>query len=134
MRVIIAGSRWPYNLDELYRELGRQHIRFALRDSGFIITELISGAAEGIDTLAARMALEDGIPVRQFPAQWRVNGQIDRLAGFKRNELMARNADALIAIWANGSSGTKDMIDRARRHALAVYVSTPFFGNQMKLF
>ena len=94
MRVIIAGSRWPYNLDESYRELGRQHIRFALRDSGFSITELISGAAEGIDTLAARMALVDGIPVRQFPAQWRVNGQIDHLAGFKRNELMARNADA----------------------------------------
>jgi len=47
-----------------------------------------------------------------------------RKAGPLRNERMAQNADALIAIWDGKSPGTRDMIARAHKHGLKVYVKT----------
>lgn len=49
--------------------------------------------------------------VLSCPADWDKHG---KSAGYKRNEEMARNADALIAFWDGKSKGTKHMIDIAR--------------------
>ena len=92
-------------------------------DSEFDITEVVSGGARGADLLGERWAKDHGIPVKRFPAKWnrQPDGSYDKGAGFKRNEEMARYADALIAM--PGGNGTADMIRRARNHGLKVYVA-----------
>lgn len=112
MRTIVAGSRGidRYDIVEL-----------AIRASGFDITELVSGTAQGVDSLGERWAEKQGIPVTRFPAYWRKQG---RAAGKIRNSKMSHYADALIAIWDGQSRGTKDMIDKARYRGLRVYVHT----------
>ncbi len=54
-----------------------------------------------------------------YPAAWDTYGL---KAGYIRNEEMADNADALIAIWDGKSRGTKHMIDIATRKGLRVYI------------
>lgn len=110
MRVIIAGSR---GIDD-YASLCT-----AVQRSGFPITRILSGMARGVDALALRYAEENGLPLDAFPAQWSKWG---RAAGYRRNVQMARNADALIAIWDGKSPGTRHMIDVAKARRLRVFV------------
>jgi YspA, cpYpsA-related SLOG family len=110
MRVIIAGSRTI-----------RQYAKVceAVQLSGFAISRVVSGLAEGVDMLAVRYALEQGLPCDPFPPQWKKWG---RSAGYRRNEQMAQHADALIAIWDGRSPGTRHMIAVAKTRGLPVYV------------
>ena len=103
MRVIIAGSR-DFGTDRHELELLR-----AIRESGFLIEEVISGGARGMDSLGERWAKERGIPVTVFPADWEGHG---RAAGPIRNAEMANIADALILVWDGESRGSANM--RAR--------------------
>lgn len=110
MRVIIAGSRDivdPGIVDE------------AVRESGFEITEVVSGGARGVDRMGEAWARKHGIPVKVFPADWDKNG---KSAGPIRNEEMAKYAEALIAIWDGYSRGTDNMIDRASAWNRKTYV------------
>ena len=115
MRTIIAGSRDFSDYSAMCS---------VLRDGyPWPITTVLSGAARGADQLGERWAKEHGVPVELYPADWTRYG---RSAGYRRNELMATKADALIAFWDGQSRGTKHMIDLARRMKLYVYVSGPF--------
>lgn len=110
MKVIIAGSRSITN---------QQTVVQAIEQSGFDITEVVSGTARGVDRLGEAWAEQNNVPVKRFPADWRKWGYI---GGFKRNEQMAEYADALIAIWDGGSGGTRHMIRIARERGLKVFV------------
>ena len=72
--------------------------------------EVASGCAKGVDALGEQWATERDIPIKRFPADWSSYG---RSAGPKRNEQMAQYADALLAIPAPDSRGTRDLIRRA---------------------
>ena len=111
MKVIIAGERTLENTD----------IVFPIIDaSPFEITEVVCGEARGVDTLGKRWALNKGVPVTSYPADW---GKYGKGAGPIRNQQMADYADALIAIWfPSKSKGTKDMIKRAYDGHLHLYV------------
>lgn len=109
MRVIVAGSRSI--VDYLIVEQ-------AIKDSGFTITELISGCAKGVDTLGEYYAQLRDIPIKKFPADWQRHG---RKAGYIRNMEMAKHADALIAVWDGQSSGTVHMINVAKERGLKMY-------------
>ena len=98
MKVIVAGSR---NIGD------HRQIFDAIEESGFNITELISGCARGVDTIGEFWAAHNKIPVKRFRANWRLH---KKAAGFIRNAVMADYADALIAIWDGESRGTKQMI------------------------
>jgi len=113
MKLIIAGSR-TY---ESYLGLCR-----ILRDTGLHdrITMVISGGARGADSLGERWANDHKRDLRVIYGDWKTHG---RKAGPLRNEYMAANADALLAIRNTKSSrGTDDMIRRARAHGLEVHV------------
>lgn len=110
MRVIIAGIR---TLESAYP------VARAIRDSGFHITEVVSGGAKGADRFGELHATLFDIPLKKFPADWQTHG---KAAGPIRNEEMARYADALIAVWDGKSRGTKNMIETARKHGLKIYV------------
>jgi hypothetical protein len=115
MKTIIAGSRKFNN---------REAVFAAVTESGFVITEVVSGTAKGVDRLGEDWAKQNGVPIKQFPADWvkhkRPIGK--NPAGMIRNGEMAVYADALIAIWDGESPGTKGMIDLARSRGLQVYV------------
>jgi len=111
MKTIIAGSR---NIRD-YRLVVE-----AVKQSGFTITEVVSGREpNGVDRLGELWADDHGIPVRLFPADWNKHG---RAAGPIRNRQMAEYAEALIAIPAPDSRGTKNMIEEARKRGLQVFV------------
>ena len=59
------------------------------------------------------------MPVEGFPAEWDKYG---RSAGPIRNGQMAKAAEALIALLAPGSRGTKNMIEQATKKGLKVFV------------
>lgn len=99
MKVIIAGSR-----DIVDRgAVGRAILNFP-----FEITEIVSGNARGVDTIAESIAATKGYPVKLFSADWDKYG---KPAGAIRNKQMADYADALIAVWDGQSRGTKNMIE-----------------------
>jgi len=110
MKTIIAGSR-----DYIPRDIDRNY----LDQEKSNITEVVCGCAAGADEFGRRWAVDSGIPVRKFPADWDRYG---RSAGPIRNGEMARYADRLIVFWYGGSSGTKNMIDQATRYGLRVTV------------
>ena len=114
-RVIIAGTR---DFDD-YGLLCR-HTDYMLSDkrkTRRIV--IVSGTAKGADALGEQYARERGYQIRRYPADWDRYG---KAAGPLRNDLMARNADALIAYWDGRSPGTKNMIDTARNYGLKVSI------------
>lgn len=113
MKTIIAGSRTitdPYVL-----------IR-ALDNCGWEPTRVLYGMAQGADKLGEQWAKDCNIPIDTYPAVWRIGETYDRFAGFKRNILMAKDAQALIALWDGRSNGTKHMINAAKANKLRIHI------------
>jgi hypothetical protein len=110
MKTIIAGGRTitDYSL-----------VSLALAESQFTPTEIVSGMAPGVDTLAIQYAKEHNLPLKEFHANW---SEFGRSAGPIRNRQMAEYGDALVAIWDGESRGTKNMISEATKLGLKVYV------------
>ena len=81
--------------------------------------EIVSGTARGADQLGERYAIERGLPVKQFPADWDRYG---KSAGYKRNAQMAEYADAAVIFWDGTSRGSKHMIELAKAKGLRVRV------------
>lgn len=69
---------------------------------------VISGAANGVDTLAEQWAKRHRIEFLAFPACW---NELGISAGIRRNEDMAAFCDYLESFWDGKSHGTKHMID-----------------------
>ncbi len=115
-RVIVAGGR-DFNDYEYMRsklnELIINNITFGGR------VKIISGMANGADTLAVRYADEMEFTKILFPANWK---QYPRTAGFLRNEDMLCIATHLVVFWDGESHGTKHMIEIARRNGIPVWV------------
>lgn len=114
-RVIIAGSR-TFNDYDLLNIKVNHLLKDKLKTHKVLI---ISGGARGADKLGERWALDNDLELKVYPALW---NKFYKKAGFIRNQEMADNADALIAFSVNHSSGTRDMIYRARRAGLDVSV------------
>lgn len=112
-RVIIAGGR-DFN-DYHLLERTMDHLLSNLTADIVVVC----GMARGADTLGEQYAKARGYRVDYYPADWDKHG---RSAGYRRNEQMAQNADALVAFWDGMSRGTKSMIDLARQYNLKVRV------------
>jgi len=110
MKVIVAGGRKikDYSL-----------VKLAIQESGFDVAEIVSGMAEGVDSLGIRYGRENNISISRFPANW---DKFGKSAGVIRNIQMAKYADALIAIWDGKSKGTGHMVRDAIKRGLKVYV------------
>lgn len=110
MKILIAGSR---NIPSEEREdIGRD-----MREALLKLKEkheevvLISGAARGIDSLAAEVAQGLGIKVDFYPAQWSVYG---RGAGMIRNKTMVEKCDLALIYWDGSSPGTANTIEQLK--------------------
>ena len=101
-------------------------------DSGFLqfildylyastqFTTLIQGGATGADALAKEWADANGVSCVSFPAQWRVNGKLDRSAGPKRNQRVIDEGKSDLVVAFPGGKGTADMVRRARKAHISV--------------
>jgi len=76
---------------------------------------IISGCAEGADSLGEDFADEYGLEVQRFPADWNRFGDG---AGYSRNIEMGKIADGVIIFWDGKSDGSKHMIKVANRFKL----------------
>lgn len=114
MKTVIAGSREIRDI---------QVVLVAIEESGFQITEVVSGTARGVDQIGEAWATRRGIPIRKFYPVWRDrDGWYNPGAGMQRNADMAKYADAAVIIWDGESTGTANMIAQAKRHGLKLYV------------
>lgn len=116
MKVIIAGCR------DIHSD---KTVRLAMKEAalaGIIPSEVVSGKAAGVDAAGERWAVENGLSITPFPADW---GRHGKSAGPIRNRLMAAYADALVAIWDGKSRGTANMIEEMRKLKKPVLVAGP---------
>ena len=97
--MIIAGGRDFDNYDNLVKVLDKLPKP----------KEIVSGKARGADSLGEVYALDHGITVAEFPADW---DKFGKSAGHVRNQQMADYADILVAFWDGESKGTKSMIKK----------------------
>lgn len=103
-KLIVAGSRGFNDYDLMLRVVIAM-VDHELADKKLSI---VSGMAQGADQLGVRMAVQFGLPLYKFPANW--NG-LGKRAGFIRNTQMGNMADGLLAFWDGQSNGTKHMVD-----------------------
>lgn len=111
MRIIIAGSRTVTEND----------VRRALQLCPWVgfVSAVVSGTAKGADQFGENWAKENGIEILYFPADWKKYG---KRAGPLRNQVMAENAEGLIAVWDGKSRGTNSMISLAKKQGLRISV------------
>lgn len=98
MKIAVVGSRTfsDYILLKSVLNLAAKY--------GFV-TEIVSGGAQGADSLAKKYAQEHNVSYKEFPAQWDIYG---KSAGFIRNKLIVEYCDMVIAFWDGKSRGTND--------------------------
>ena len=114
MKTIIAGSR------NITKEQTFKTIESCFWKNS--ITTVISGTANGPDKHGEQWAKDHWIPIEKFPADWNHYG---KSAGMIRNKQMAKNADALIAVWDGISKGTFNMIEMALLEKLKIMICRP---------
>lgn len=76
-----------------------------------VISQLVSGGADGADKMGARWARKQGIETKIFEP----NHKKYKHAYHHRNRLIAEASDLIIAFWNGSSTGTKYTIDYAKR-------------------
>ena len=110
MRCIIAGSRTITQ---------NKYLLEAIKCSGFTISEIVSGTANGADKLGEQYANDHSIPIKQFYPNY---NKYRRIAPIVRNSEMSKYGDCLIALWNGTSKGTKNMINLMVKLKKPVYV------------
>jgi hypothetical protein len=107
-RVAVVGSRTFNDKHRLYEVLTKNRDRIKL---------VISGGAQGADSLAVAWATDYGIPYLVYPALWRDpdTGVFNRGAGMKRNRRIVEQCDVVIAFWDGASKGTAFTIELAKQ-------------------
>lgn len=117
--VIVCGGRDFDNKQLLTESLDK-----ILADYNDI--DIITGGANGADTLGEDYAIEHRIPHTVFPAKWELFG---KSAGFIRNARMLQYAKdeadetpVVVAFWDGKSRGTKHMIDISKSGGATVHI------------
>lgn len=137
MKIIIAGSREITDYKSVEDAMFKSN-------AYKVVTEIVSGGARGVDTLAIEWAKKNGVPYVVKKAEWNklnvpgaevvidhndkspgpAHRYYNRRAGLQRNEEMGRYSDALVAVWDGQSAGTRHMIDFMKSLGKKVYVYT----------
>ncbi len=98
---------------------GYERISKILDEYRPFITGIVSGGALGVDSIAICYAKEHDISWVEHLADWNKYG---KSAGYRRNKLIVRDADFMVAFPASDSKGTIDSIKLARKKGIAVEV------------
>lgn len=107
IKVVVAGSRGFEDYELLKNTLDQELFEY---DPSEI--QIVSGGADGADTLGERYQKEHGCSLKQFIPDWDRFGDS---AGHRRNADMAVYGDWVFCFWDGQSKGTRGMIELARR-------------------
>lgn len=99
MKLAIVGSRCLNNVD----------IETYIQE---VPTEIISGGAKGVDTLASEYAIRNNIKLTEFLPDYKKYGIA---APIIRNSQIVESCDKLIAFWDGKSRGTLNSINLAKK-------------------
>lgn len=91
--IAVVGSRKFRN----YLQLKREVEQFLGPDD-----IIVSGGAEGADSMAQRLAKETGRAILIYYPLWRVDGKYDAGAGFKRNKRIVDASNIVLAFYEKG--------------------------------
>lgn len=139
MVTIIAGSRGHFvdvvqdtNLNtKSVRYIGKQPasiklIEQAVELSGFHVTEVVCGMADGVDALGLNWAYMKGVSVKEMPVTKQAWTTYGKKAGMLRNAAMGQYAKkhngGCIIIWDGISPGSRGMLEIAKALGLMLYV------------
>lgn len=103
MKTAVIGSRTFDNYDQLKTILDNLSDKPA---------EIISGGANGADSLAERYAQENNLPLTIHLANWKAYG---KAAGPIRNKQLIEDCEQVVAIWDGQSKGTQHSIKVAQK-------------------
>ena len=110
MKLAIIGSRSITDVDiEEYLPEG--------------VTEIVSGGAKGIDTLAKEFAEKNGIKYTEFLPDY---NRYKKGAPIKRNEQIAEYSDCALALWDGASKGTMRTIklfENLQKHVTVITIT-----------
>jgi len=124
LRIAIIGGRNFNDYDTFKKVIESIDAHISYQDKTVIV---VSGGANGADTLGSKWALENNYGLMVFEADWKnldttpcrikhgKYGPYNALAGFNRNDKIVENADIIIAFWDGNSPGTGDSIKKARK-------------------
>ena len=110
MKVIIAVSRNIISYDE---------VCIAVQKADLPITEVLCWITPDVVTLGEKWAIENGIPLRRYEAERVKYGD---KAGRLRATKMAREADALIAVWDGKTRSVRYLMNAALDHQTNVHL------------
>lgn len=100
MRTILSVEKNSISYEEM---------QLIIAESGVSIDEVVSGGSKSDDAFGRRWAKENGIPIKLFKPN--------------RNEEMVANADALVGIWRNAEGEMKDLLSRATKRDLKIFIT-----------
>lgn len=137
MKIIIAGGRNITDPKYVWDAMIKSNAKAK-------VTEVVSGGARGVDSIAIAWAKRHNIPYKIFKAKWddldapgavvdvhpTFDGFYNKIAGIQRNHEMGDYAEALVAIWDGKSSGTRDMIEYMKKLGKKVYVYRVNIGTE----
>jgi hypothetical protein len=101
MKVAVIGSRGFNNYELVKKTL-----------SNIEITLLVSGGADGADSLGEQYAIENKIETKIFLPDWEKH---KRAAGMIRNTDIVNESEVVVAFWDGTSKGTLDSINKAKK-------------------
>lgn len=131
MKLIIAGGRDFFNYKLLEAETKKFILENINPEENSPKIQIISGKANGADSLGEWFAKDWGFELIEMPAKWddidhpkakvkhkRNGGKYNAAAGPIRNEEMAKIASHCIVYWDGKSPGSKNMIENAKKYNL----------------
>jgi antitoxin component of RelBE/YafQ-DinJ toxin-antitoxin module len=86
-----------------------EEVQKIIAESGVLIHEVISGGSKSDDSFGRRWARENNVPIKLFKPN--------------RNEEMIANAEALIGIWKNAEGEMKDLLSRATKRDIKIFIT-----------
>lgn len=108
MKLAVVGSRTFNNYKLLKEHLDKIH-------EVTPITLIISGGANGADSLSEKWASENNIETLIFIPEW---NRFGKQAAFLRNKDIILNSERVLAIWDGVSKGTLHSINIADHHRI----------------
>lgn len=111
LKLAVIGGRDFDNWDLLHSKLLDYMDRYSL--------VIVSGGANGADSLAEKFADMYGIPKDIYHADWE---QFGKSAGFIRNKQIIDAADFVLAFWDGVSKGTQHSIGLAKKQKKETHI------------
>lgn len=105
-RLGVIGSRTFKDKERLYNILDKNIDKIEL---------IVSGGAQGADSLAWEWSKDRGMPILMYYPKWySLDGVYDKGAGFRRNYYIIAACDKVLALWDGKSRGTQNSLNIAK--------------------